>query len=455
MDQSKRHIAVLPFPFASHSLSIFTLARMISKSAPDVNISYISTSRSIASVFKGSDAVGIDNIKPFTIRDGLPEGYKPSRNPTEPIALFLNVARDSFREGIQKAESERGVKISCLLSDAFVYFAADIAEDLKVPWVAFWGAAPISIAIHYHTDNILEKLACNESGGKEVTTLDFIPGPSGITKDDLPTEVVTYGKSDDVMSSLLYEMGKQLKRAAAIVINSFEEMDQEITNYLISTFSLYLNVGPFTLLTSSNSSVSASSDDTSGCLTWLSSQEPSSVAYVSFGSVIVPPPHEIVAIAEALEESKVPFLWSFRGDPSQLLPQGFSERTVNRGKITAWAPQVDVLSHASVGAFVTHGGWNSVVETITGGVPMICRPFFGDQKLNRKLMQDIWGIGTGVEGDGITKDGMVNALRKVLLEEEGKRMREKITCLKKLSVEACEAQGSSMKCFKQLVDLLI
>ncbi|CAM8901031.1 unnamed protein product [Rhodiola kirilowii] len=281
MDQSKRHIAVLPFPFASHSLSIFTLARMISKSAPpDVNISYISTSRCIASVFKGSNiADGIDNnIKPFTIRDGLPEGYKPSRNPTEPIALFLNVARDSFREGIQKAESERGVKISCLLSDAFVYFAADIAQDLKVPWVAFWGAAPIPIAIHYHTDDILEKLASR--GGKEVTTttLDFIPGLSGITKDDLPTEVVTYGKSDDdddVMSSLLYYVGKQLKRTAAIVINSFEEMDQEITNYLKSTFSLYLNVGPFTLLTSSsNSSVSASSDDTSGCLTWLSSQEP-------------------------------------------------------------------------------------------------------------------------------------------------------------------------------------
>uniref|UniRef100_A0A7N0V9V6 Uncharacterized protein n=1 Tax=Kalanchoe fedtschenkoi TaxID=63787 RepID=A0A7N0V9V6_KALFE len=151
MDPSRKHIAVLPFPFASHSLSIFTLARMIAAAAPDICISYISTARSIASVSKATDFDSISSIKPYTIRDGLPEGYKP-RHPTEAIPLFLNVARDSFREGIERAESERGVKISCLLSDAFVYFAADIAQDWKVPWVAYWSSGPTSVAVHYYTD---------------------------------------------------------------------------------------------------------------------------------------------------------------------------------------------------------------------------------------------------------------------------------------------------------------
>lgn len=157
MEQSKKHIAVLPFPFASHSLSILTLAQKLASSAPPntFHISYISTQRSINSVFKDSDS----KIKSFSIRDGLPEGYKPSRNPTEPIAFFLKIAKDSFKEGIKKAEVDRGVKVTCLLSDAFVYFVADIADEFKVPWFAFWGAGPTSIAVHYHTDLILEKIA--------------------------------------------------------------------------------------------------------------------------------------------------------------------------------------------------------------------------------------------------------------------------------------------------------
>lgn len=275
-------------------------------------------------------------------------------------------------------------------------------------------------------------------------SLDSIPGLAGLKKEDVPNEVVTYGKTEDVMADLLYKMGKNLKRAAAIVVNSFEEMEQDITQYLKSNFPIYLNIGPFTNLKSSFSN---------DCISWLNTQKSSSVIYVSFGSVIVPPPDEIKALAEALEECNAPFLWSFRGDTNHLLPQGFIERNLNKGKITQWVPQVEVLRHDSVGVFVTHGGWNSVMETVTGGVPMICRPFFGDQKLNKKMMEDFWGIGIGI--DVVTKEGLIRVLNKVLFEEEGKVMRGKIGELKKLSVEACEPGGSSQKCFMSFLELLI
>ena len=78
------------------------------------------------------------------------------------------------------------------------------------------------------------------------------------------------------------------------------------------------------------------------------------MAYVSFGTVVTPPPHEIVAVAEALEASGFPFLWSLKEHLKDLLPRGFLERTSENGKVVAWAPQTEVLGHGSVGVFVTH-----------------------------------------------------------------------------------------------------
>ncbi|KAG4906914.1 hypothetical protein JHK84_055439 [Glycine max] len=84
-----------------------------------------------------------------------------------------------------------------------------------------------------------------------------------------------------------------------------------------------------------------------------------SVAYVSFGTVVTPPPHEIVAVAKALEVSGFPFLWSLKKHLKDLLPKGFLERTSESGKVVAWAPQTKVLGHGSVGVFVTDCGCNS------------------------------------------------------------------------------------------------
>ena len=84
------------------------------------------------------------------------------------------------------------------------------------------------------------------------------------------------------------------------------------------------------------------------------------MAYVSFGTVVTPPPHEIVAVAKALEVSGFPFLWSLKKHLKDLLPKGFLERTSESGKVVAWAPQTKVLGHGSVGVFVTDCGCNSV-----------------------------------------------------------------------------------------------
>ncbi|KAI7979260.1 hypothetical protein LOK49_Contig430G00001 [Camellia lanceoleosa] len=248
---------------------------------------------------------------------------------------------------------------------------------------------------------------------------------------------------------MLDNMGRMLPRATALAMNSFEEIDHTIIDDLKSKLKMVLNVGPFNL-----ASPPQPFSDESGCIPWLDKPRASSVAYLCFGSILTPSPNELMAVAEALEAQKVPFLWSFRDSSKVQLLDKFLERTSTLGKIVPWSPQLQVLEHASVGVFITHAGWNSISESIAGGVPMICRPFFADQPLNGRLVEDIWKIGVNVEGGVFTKWGTMRALDLVFKAEQGKMMRENIGILKKKAREAVATDGSSTKNFKTLLEVV-
>ncbi|KAK1553035.1 hypothetical protein Q3G72_027600 [Acer saccharum] len=147
----------------------------------------------------------------------------------------------------------------------------------------------------------------------------------------------------------------------AVVINSFEEIDPTINNDLKSKFYQFLNVGPFSLI-----SPPPEFPDTSGCLLWLDRQKPASVAYLGFGPVSRLSPNEIVAVAEALEASKVSFIWSLKKNLQAHLPK----KKLN-GIVVEWVPQLDILAHNAAGVFINHGGWSSLIESMGCGVPMI------------------------------------------------------------------------------------
>lgn len=277
-------------------------------------------------------------------------------------------------------------------------------------------------------------------------SLEFLPGFSKMRAADLPGEVLSLSL-DSPFPNLLHKMGHHLPKATSVLINSFEEIDSQIHNQLNSTLRNYLNIGPFSILP-----IPPPPSDDHACLPWLDNHPPNSVVYISFGGFLSPPPHERAALAEALQEFEIPFLWSFRGNAEENLPKGLLERS--RGKIVPWAPQVQILMHSSVGAFLTHGGWNSVLESVGGGVPMIVRPFLGDQRMNLKTVENVWGIGVGLEGGVVSKNGVLKALGKVLGSEEGKLMREKVGILQGLAHKAAESTGSSSRNFTRLVEIV-
>ncbi|KAJ6671525.1 GLYCOSYLTRANSFERASE [Salix viminalis] len=288
------------------------------------------------------------------------------------------------------AEAETGRKISCLITDAFLSFAGSIAENLSIPWIPVWTPVPHSLSAHIYTDMIRQRYAnsvshdCSNSVELEDQTLD-VPGLSEFRIGDLPAEVLPQ---------------RDAKRN-----------------------SLFLHVS----ISIPPPSLPPSTEDVTGCLSWLDGQKAKSVAFISFGTVVNIPQSEIEELAEALEVSGTPFLWALRDSMSDCLPSGFLDRASTHGKVVPWAPQIQVLAHSSISVFITHCGANSVYESIANGVPMICRPFFADHKLNARLIADEWRAG-------------------------GRGIRSRAQDLKELVLKASSPGGRASQDFKTLVE---
>ncbi|CAN6308850.1 unnamed protein product [Urochloa humidicola] len=168
-------------------------------------------------------------------------------------------------------------------------------------------------------------------------------------------------------------------------------------------------------------------------LQWLDKQPSKSVIYVALGSETPLTAKDLHEIALGLELAGVGFLWAFRkpssisaagNDVGELLPAGFEDRTRGHGLVcTGWVPQVHVLAHGAVGAFLTHCGWGSTIEGLVFGRPMVMLPFVVDQGLIARTMTER-GVGVEVErddGDGsFGRDDVAAAVRRVMVEEEGK-----------------------------------
>ncbi|XP_058224805.1 anthocyanidin 3-O-galactosyltransferase 3GT6 [Rhododendron vialii] len=442
-----RHVAVLPFPFSTHAAPILSIIRRLASAAPNVTFSFFSTPQSIQTLFPSENRE--NNIRPHATSDGVPEGFVFSGKHHEDINLFLAAGKESFEAGMKAAEEETGRRIDCVVSDAFMWFSCELAEEMGVPWVALWTSGACSLAAHCYTDLIRETVGMHDTAGREDEIVKFVPGFSEVRLGDLPSGVV-YGNLESPFSMMLYKMGQVLHKATAVAINSFDELEPEPMKVLASKFQKLLTCGPF----NSISPLPSSNLDEYGCIPWLDRRKAASVAYIGFGSVATPPPVELAALAEALEARSTPFLWSLRDNFKQHLPEGFLKRTSELGKIVPWAPQVQVLEHRSVGVFLTHCGWNSVMESVEAGVPIIGRPFFGDQQVDAWMVENVWKIGVRVEGGVFTEGSTMSALELVLSHEKGKELREQVGKYKEFALKAFGPKGRSTQNLNTLMDIV-
>ncbi|KAJ0571721.1 putative 7-deoxyloganetin glucosyltransferase [Helianthus annuus] len=194
------------------------------------------------------------------------------------------------------------------------------------------------------------------------------------------------------------------------------------------------------------------------CLKWLDAKEPLSVIYVNFGSVVVMTPQQLVEFCWGLAKSNYSFLWIIRPDlvigDSAVLPPEFLAETSNRGLLASWCPQEQVLNHPSIGGFLTHSGWNSTIESISSGVPMICWPFFADQQPNCWWSCNKWMIAMEIDND-VKSDEVSKLVIELMSGERGNEMRKNAIAWKNKAKEACTfPSGSSVVNLDKLIHLL-
>lgn len=188
---------------------------------------------------------------------------------------------------------------------------------------------------------------------------------------------------------------------------------------------------------------------------WLDSQETDTVVYVNFGSITVMTSEQLTEFAWGLMNSKKTFLWIIRADlvagATAVLPPEFVEETRSRGFLASWCPQEKVLSHRAIGGFLTHCGWNSTVESICAGVPLICWPFFAEQQTNCRYSCEEWGIGMEIEGD-VKREEIERLERELMQGEKGREMKRKALEWRKFAEEATMSpSGSSFLNFNKMV----
>jgi len=190
------------------------------------------------------------------------------------------------------------------------------------------------------------------------------------------------------------------------------------------------------------------------CFDWLNQQPDSSVLYICFGTVAMVSNAQIREMAIALENSQQRFFWVIRipsGEPvPDLFPEGFLERTKTKGLVYFdWAPQLQILAHKAIRGFVSHCGWNSTIESLSVGVPIIAWPYQAEQMLNATLLDQLLGVAIRINkiggwyGDFISSDTFERAIRTLMVEPAGEAMKTKVLQVSDTIEKAVRPGGSS------------
>lgn len=278
--------------------------------------------------------------------------------------------------------------------------------------------------------------------------LELVPGLQPLRFKDL--SITNFKNLEDLLQMIAKALDP--RSSSAIIWNTMDCLEQSTLVKIQQEYQLPLfPIGPLHK-TVAATSISLFKEDQS-CISWLDKQSHNSVIYVSLGSIAFMDNKDLLEMAWGLANSEQPFLWVVRMD-STPLPQGFQEAVGGRGCIVKWAPQKQVLAHNSVGGFWSHCGWNSTIESISEGVPLICQPCFGDQRVNARYLSQVWEVGLEWEND-MNRGAIEGAIRMLMVGNEGKLARQKAKDLKEKIELSIDHGGSSYNSLNDLVDLIL
>lgn len=453
----KPHAVCMPYPFQGHINPMTKLAKLLHHKG--FHITFVNTEYNHKRLLKSRGPNSLDGLPDFryeTIPDGLPPTDSDRSQDTVSVnAYFSAHGAVPFRELVLKlndhASKSDAPPVTCIVSDGSLAFPIVVSEDLGLPNAFLWTTSVCGFMCFTQYQALIDKGLVpfkDESyltNGDLDTIVDWVPGVKNIRLKDFPSFIRTTDPNDFMLQVVLEDV-RRAKRASAIMFNSFDALDQELLDNLSLTFPRVHAIGPLHMLLSKIPQNPASESIGSSlwkedleCIQWLNSKEPNSVIYVNFGSITVMTNQQLVEFAYGLANSKQNFLWVIRADlvvgDSAILPPDFSEETKGRGLIAKWCPQEQVLNHSSIGGFLTHCGWNSTLESICCGVPMICWPVWAEQQTNCRFVCVEWGIGMEIDSN-VRRDVVEKQVRELLVGEKGKEMKKRAMEWKKKAEEA-------------------
>ncbi|VAH24547.1 unnamed protein product [Triticum turgidum subsp. durum] len=385
---------------------------------------------------------------------------------------FLQTA-ELLREPFRRFLSDHHAEIDAVVSDGIFHWSVDEAAEHGVPRITFLGTSMFarSCTEAMLRSNPLE--ACSDDPAAVVS----LPG--------LPHRVVELrGQMMDPVKrphewALFQLIHAADRRSYGELFNSFHELEPAYAEHYRATLHrrAWL-VGPVALASGSGKDVASRgaiagtlSPEAIGCLRWLDKKPASSVVYASFGTMTSFSPEQTRELARGLDLSGKNFLWVITNGSAAAasvdicMPDGFP--TAHRGYVVhGWAPQVLILNHPAVGGFMTHCGWNSTLEAVSAGVPMVTWPRYADQFHNEKLVVEVLGVGVSVGAEDyatwmethrvITGQVIAESIRKVMKEEgDGDMIRKRAEELRDKARAAVEKGGSSYDDVGQLMEELI
>ncbi|KAL6899542.1 hypothetical protein ACP4OV_006200 [Aristida adscensionis] len=467
-------VVLVPFPAQGHVSPMLRLARALAARgvAATVAVPDFVHRRIVGGSGAGVDLAPIDSDVPDD-GDGEPPGF----------ASFAHAMEHHMPAQLEGMLRRRGA--ACLVVDVLASWAVPVAARCGVPAVGFWTAMLATYRVVGAIPELIDKGLITDAGIPTSTkrlnngeaakanrglqigdSLTVLPAELELSTAELPWLVGDAACQKSRFAFWLRTMDRA-RSLRAILVNTFPGEASAAAaagkqQRVHPSPDLHiLQVGPLPssgffdfdraradlhddgALSKNNPSM-WQADET--CMAWLEQQRAGSVVYVTFGSWVAPLGRdEIGELALGLAAAGRPFLWALKDEPAWRggLPAGYAAAVAGRGKIVAWAPQEDVLRHRAVGCYVTHCGWNSTLEAVQHGVPLLCYPVSGDQFINCAYIVKMWGIGIRL---GSTEKAVVeDCIKRVMDGEEGRRLQKKVNELKERVMTPGEARSTAKR----------
>ncbi|EOA16557.1 hypothetical protein CARUB_v10004716mg [Capsella rubella] len=460
------HVMLVSFPGQGHINPLLRLGKLIASKG--LLVTFVTTEQPWGKKMRQANKIQEGVLKPVGLgfirfvffSDGLTDKDEKRAD--------FNAFRPHL-EAVGKQEIKNLVKrynkepVTCLINNAYVPWVCDVAEELQIPSAVLWVQSCACLAAYYYYHHRLVKFPTETEPDLNVE----IPCLPLLKHDEFPS-FLHPSSPYKAYGEVILDQLKRLEndKPFYLFIDTFYELEKDIIDHMSDLFpqAIFSPVGPlFKMAQTIGSDVKGDiSEPTTDSVEWLDSREPSSVVYVSFGTIVGLKQDQMEEIAHGILSTGLSFLWVVRPpmEGSLVEPYVLPRELEEKGKIVEWCSQEKVLGHPAISCFLSHCGWNSTMEALTSGVPVVCFPQWGDQVTDAVYLVDVFKTGVrlgrgAAEKKVVPREVVAEKLLEATVGEHAAELRENAQRWKKEAETAVAYGGSSDRNFREFVDKLV